>query len=182
MTWKFRIALFLAIVVLVAIGTFKLIMAVTNFFDGHTIVYRPIVQIQFNKPLTVIKRETSIVQIVNQLPGFSGANTDIEKYICGKFGVYNCSLAIAVFRSESGLKEGAWHVNTNGSIDVGVAQINSVNWKISGCSLKEIVDQYKNIDCAYKLWDRADGIEGNSQGNFTPWTVFTTGSFVNNVK
>lgn len=180
--WKLKAGVFLIAAALATAGCISLVVAISDFFDGHTFIYKPVVQVQFNKPLSIIKRQQTVVQIINQLPEFDGAKTDIEKYICGKFGVYNCAIALAVFKSESGLREDAWHVNNNGSIDVGTAQINSINWKLAGCSLKEISDQYKNVDCAYKIWDRADGVEGNDQGNFTPWTVFTTGSFMSNVK
>ena len=73
---------------------------------------------------------------------------------------------------ESGWDNNKWNHNTNNTLDWGIAMINSINWKLPGCSIQEIVDPYKNIDCGYLVWDRADGIEGNNKGAFTPWVVF----------
>lgn len=79
-------------------------------------------------------------------------DTDLEKYICDRFGVYECKTALAVAKAESGLREDAININTNNTIDLGVFQINSVHFNKPECSLKLIVSQYGNTDCAYKIW------------------------------
>jgi len=66
------------------------------------------------------------------------------------------------------MREGAFNANANGTIDVGIFQINSIHFNKEGCSLKEVSDAYKNVDCAYEIY---------KQSGWTPWTVFNTGSF-----
>ena len=121
----------------------------------------------------VTKTEMEIEEIVR-----ASTNPDAARMILDTFGVIHGPTMIAVATAESGMREDAFGINTNGTIDYGVLQINSVNWKIEGCSLKEIVHADKNIACAYKIWDRADGIEGNNKGSAQPWVAYTTGRFL----
>ena len=96
-------------------------------------------------------------------------DTPLKKYICDKFGVYDCKTALAVASAESGLREQAVHINNNNTIDVGIFQINSIHFKQEGCSLKEIIDQYKNVDCAYGIWK----VQG-----WNPWVAFINGNYL----
>ena len=94
--------------------------------------------------------------------------SDIEKIILNVFGERNFQVARSIAKAESGLSETAFHANTNGTIDVGVFQINSVHFNKEGCSLKEIVNAEANIKCAYKIFI--------DQG-WEPWVVYTSGAF-----
>lgn len=67
---------------------------------------------------------------------------------------------IDIAYGESGLRWNAHHVNTNGSEDFGVFQINSVHTKRFGSEFK--TDYKVNIQVAYALFER--------QG-FAPWVV-----------
>lgn len=94
--------------------------------------------------------------------------TDIEKYICEKFGE-DCLTAIAVARAESGMRKDALNSNDGSprNVDVGIFQINlKYHEKREGCSLAELTDQYKNVDCAYTIY--------KEQG-FEPWVAFQRG-------
>ena len=168
---KVKILLGVVITSLLLFGAFKTVEAINNFFENNTFVFRPIVEFQFNKPLSIIKRvpkTETIVQIINQLQPLDGVEKPIEKYICEKFGAYDCKTAIAIARAESGSREDAFHANDNGSIDVGIFQINSVHFNKPGCSLKEIVNAEKNVDCAYQIW---------KSSGWNAWTVYKTGAF-----
>src|SRR3972149_4069999 len=55
-------------------------------------------------------------------------DTPIEKYICERFGPYQCINALAIAKSESSLREDAIGININ-SIDIGIFQINSIHFK-----------------------------------------------------
>lgn len=119
------------------------------------------------------KREPEIllVPIVKEIPIVEGEQ---EQYICDKFGLLNCQVALAVMRAESGGNPEAYNYNTNGTLDIGLWQINEIHWDRCG-GLAELVDPQKNTDCAYTIWDRADGVEGNGKGSFDAWTVFWNG-------
>ena len=102
--------------------------------------------------------------------------TEPEKLIYKYFGIEHYRMAIAVSRCE-GLNHPAdgFNVNLNGTIDVGYMRINSVNFKLPGCSLLDVATAEGNIACGYKMWDRGDGNEGNNKGNFSAWVGYTNG-------
>lgn len=134
---------------------------------------------QFNAPVTwelhpvveIKKREAkTIVQVqVVEYPG--EVDTPIKKYICDKFGIYDCKIALGVVQAESGFNEQNYHANSDGSIDIGLFQINSIHFKQAGCSLKEVVDPYKNTDCAYNIYLAA----GKKWGD---WVTFNNGNYL----
>jgi len=158
---------------------------IVAWFDTHTIQFNQIVSITIKPPFEIKRREVPaerVIEVVEKIPEPQDLKTDIEKYIFERWGIENYKLAISIFTAESGLQEDAWHINSNGTIDYGVAQINSVNWKLEGCSLKEIVYARGNLDCAYKLWDRANGIEGDGIGSFKAWSVARNGRFLDFLK
>lgn len=167
---RLKIFIAIALLILIAFGGFRLLQAITNWFDTYTLTFHPPLEITFYPPVQVVKRQVKkeeIVKIINEVPQLDGLN-EIEKYICQKFGVYNCKTAIAIAKAESNLDEDALNVNKDGSVDVGIFQINSRHFAKEGCSLQEIVFAKKNIDCAYKIF--------RDQG-WRPWTAFRNGDF-----
>jgi len=171
-----KVILGLCLVILALGLLIAIFKAISGWFDKHEVKFNQVVQIEVQSPVSIIERQVEvnqIVQVINQIPNPVDLQTDTEKYIYEKFGIENYKLAIAIFRSESGLREDAININTNGTIDVGVAQINSVHFKKPGCSLKEVATYKGNIDCAYSIY-QASG--------WTPWTVFKTGAFIDKLK
>ncbi len=82
---------------------------------------------------------------------YRGQQLGIDEYTITKF--------ISVMKCESGLRADAINKNTNGTFDLGIAQINDVHGK--KISRADRLDFIKNIDYAYKLF--------LDQG-FGPWT------------
>ena len=85
--------------------------------------------------------------------------TAYQQYACNKFGSA-CRIALAVQRAEN--PRGAceiYHYNSDGTLDVGYFQINTVHLKR---------DCKTNIDFAYKLYTER-GLE--------PWTTFNSGAY-----
>jgi len=151
---------------------YNITKAVNNFFNENTLQFNQVVNIQIKPPISVVKREiptSEIVKVIERIPEYDQLETDIEKYICDKFGAYDCKTAIAVAKAESGLREDAIGINTNKTIDVGIFQINTVHFKKPECQLKDIVDAKKNVDCAYSIW--------KAQG-FQPWVAYTTNRYL----
>ena len=144
-----------------------------NWFEKHYLIFNKPVEVYFNPPIQVRGRKPEVKLIVIDKTPKLDQLTPIEKYICDKFGVYDCKMALAVARAESGMNAEAWNVNRNGTIDVGIFQINSIHFNQPGCSLKEVADAKGNVDCAYSIWQE--------QG-WRPWTVAKNGRFIKFLK
>ena len=69
---------------------------------------------------------------------------------CAKFSGWNQKCCQCIIHHESGGNGNSMNYNTNGSFDVGLWQINKVNWKLCGsappCNTKA------NFECAKKVW------------------------------
>lgn len=76
--------------------------------------------------------------------------------------------AVAVFLAESGGVPDITHKNSNGTIDYGIAQINSVHTDL--LSGKQWSDPVQNVGMAKTLYDAAGG-------KFTPWAAYNNGSY-----
>lgn len=167
-------AIVLGILVIVALA-YMTVVGVNNWFDKHYFQFNKPIEVQLNAPIQVKERKisiTQVIQVLNEVQPLENL-TPIEKYICEKWGVYDCKTALAVAKAESGMREDAIGMNGGKSIDIGIFQINSVHFKRAGCSLKELVDAHKNVDCAYQIW--------KEQG-WTPWSVFNNGSFKDHIE
>jgi hypothetical protein len=162
----------LIIATVVAIACFLLagtaVVLVAGWFDHNRIVFHSPIELAFFQPVKVEERKPEIIVEKFVLDYPEPIDTPLKKYICDKWGAFDCKTALAVFTAESGLREDAIHPNNNGTVDFGIGQINSIHFKRPGCSLKEVVDQYKNVDCAFSIW--------KEQG-WTPWVAFNSGSF-----
>lgn len=172
-----RLLILLTLAFIITLGiTYAILRAVNRWFDRYELVFNKPVSVTIKRPIEIKERQVEvkeIVRVINEIPHPADLKTDTEKYIYEVFGIEDYKVAIAVFRAESGLREDAINVNTNGSVDVGVAQINSVHFKKEGCSLKEVATMKGNIDCAYKIY-KASG--------WSPWVVFQKGTFLSNLK
>ena len=75
----------------------------------------------------------------------------------------NPEMMIAIAKAESGMNPKAMHTNTNGSIDIGLFQINSVH----GHDQLSLIDVDKNIEVAREVYEK--------QG-LTAWSVVNNGA------
>jgi len=168
MSKKFKLVLATMGLITIAMIMASLVVAVNSFFEKNRLVFHrpievsvfPIVKIEERKPEVIV--EKFILDYPDEI------DTPIEKYICDKWGVYDCKTALAVAKAESGIREDAININNNNTIDYGVFQINTVHFKKPGCSMKDLVIAEKNVDCAYSIW--------KTQG-WSPWVAFNSGSF-----
>ena len=158
--------LLLVVVILVVplvVGWLKL----NSFYEKHWIQTNNPVNISF-KPVFEIrdKEEPKAVEKPLILDYPEEIDTDLEKYICDKFGTFECKTALAVSLAENGTRQrDRFNINTNGTIDVGIFQINSIHFDKEGCALYQIVDPIQNTDCAYKIWQ---------ESGWSAWVAFTT--------
>lgn len=147
---------------LVAMLTWSLVipMAVTSYFASNQPRPEMLSPLAPEKPQpkynivyaqTVEEPETAQA-VVKHEPAISD---EIEKYICTKD--WDCKTAIAILKHENGYQlRNDWDAeieveNTNGSIDVGIAMINSIHHAKYGG--KEALKDYKtNVDAAYQIY------------------------------
>lgn len=73
-------------------------------------------------------------------------------------------IMIAVAKAESGMNPKAMHTNNNGSIDIGLFQVNSIH----GYDQLELTKVEKNIEVARKVYDK--------QG-LSAWSVINNGAY-----
>lgn len=160
--------------IIIAGLTVTILRGISAWFDRNTLQFNQMVEVKFNKPIEVKERQIEVAQVVKvmeTIPHPEDLETDTEKYIYEVFGIEDYKIALAIARSESGLREDAINAyNTNGTIDVGIFQINSVHFSKEGCSLKEVATMQGNVDCAYSIY---------KQSGWNPWVVFQTGAFKN---
>lgn len=171
---KTKLIVILVLVVILLGLLLVLFKTINTWYDKHYFKFNQPVVITLNKPIEIKEREIKIQQIIERMGYTLPTNlTPIETYICEKFGPLDCKLALAIAKAESGMKADSYNYNTNDTIDIGIFMVNQVHWKQAGCSPKELFDPYKNVDCAYSIW-QASGWE--------PWVVYNTGSFKNHLK
>lgn len=151
---------------------YAILKGVNTWFGTHELVFNKPMVVTFSKPIEIKTREVptkEIVRVMEEIPNPKDLETDTEKYIYEKFGIEDYKIAIAIAKSESGLREGAFNINTNGTIDIGVFQINSVHFTKEFCTLKDVSTMKGNVDCAYELY-KASG--------WNPWVAFQNGNFI----
>ncbi|MCZ2148924.1 MAG: hypothetical protein LC126_14245 [Bryobacterales bacterium] len=92
-----------------------------------------------------------------------------QQYACRKFGA-DCRVALAIQRAENSPgKCEVYHYNSNGTLDWGYFQINTVHLERPGLNLRDLLDCKANIDFAYQLY-----VE---KGGFSPWSTYKSGAY-----
>jgi hypothetical protein len=89
-----------------------------------------------------------------------------DQQILGLLLAQECPIEGATFlwalaKRESGFVANVAGVNTNGTMDVGIWQINQVNW--GGLSAEQITDPWTNVSIAMRL--------SNNGTRFVPWQL-----------
>ena len=125
-------------------------------------------RIRFQWPLVIAPRISGAEAGAAQADQFGRRLTAYQQYACNKFGPA-CRIALAVQRAENprGTCE-VYHYNSDGTLDWGYFQINTVHLKRAGVNLRDLLDCKANIDFAYQLYTERD---------FGPWTTFNSGAY-----
>jgi len=86
-----------------------------------------------------------------------------------KFGS-DCRVALAIQRAENAQgKCEIYHYNTDGTLDWGYFQINTVQLERPGLNLRDLLDCKANIDFAYQLFEQKHG--------FIAWSTYNSGKY-----
>jgi hypothetical protein len=95
--------------------------------------------------------------------------TAYQQYACQQFGTA-CREALAIQRAENPQgKCETYHYNSDGTLDWGYFQINTVHLQRPGLNLRDLLDCKANIDFAFRLYQEHHG--------FTPWSTYNNGVY-----
>ncbi len=134
----------------------------------YTVSFRSPLVLRLQSPIVIAARMSSEDAVEAQADQFGHRLTAFQQYACNKFGTA-CRVALAVQRAEN--PRGAcevYHYNTDGTLDWGYFQINTVHLKRAGVNLRDLLDCKANIDFAYQLY---------RERGFEPWTTYTSGLY-----
>ena len=134
----------------------------------YTFTLQSPLRIRFQWPLVIAPRDSAAEAGAAQADQFGRRLTAYQQYACNKFGPA-CRIALAVQRAEN--PRGAceiYHYNSDGTLDWGYFQINTVHLKRAGVNLRDLLDCKANIDFAYQLY---------TERGFEPWTTFNSGRY-----
>jgi hypothetical protein len=127
------------------------------------------VRLHFQWPLVMARRAQTDGAVEARFDQHGHALTAYQQYACAKFGEA-CRVALAIQRAENpqGRCE-IYHYNSDGTLDWGYFQINTVHLKRPGLNLRDLLDCKANIDFAYQLYQERQG--------FTPWSTYNSGAY-----
>lgn len=103
---------------------------------------------------------------------------DLKEYtsqVCDEYGV-DYSLALGVIYNESRFKSGLTHMNSNGTIDYGLMQVNEVNFKylnrtLGITSMNQLLDDRVGIRCGIHLLAYHKNATGNDSAALLRYQV-----------
>ena len=167
---RFNFKLWVPIVgsIVLLIGAFIAVEAINNFFDKNYLQFNKVLTVILKVPVEIKKRVPQVKTLVLDYPG--EIDTPIKKYICDKFGPYDCKVALAINASEGNFVDEVFHVNNNSTIDFGCWQINQIHIKSGSITAKDALDCYKATDWAFNKFKR--------DGGWGAWVGYTSGKYL----
>ncbi|MBA0084444.1 MAG: hypothetical protein HRJ53_05575, partial [Acidobacteria bacterium Pan2503] len=142
---------------------------VVAFQARYTVTVQSPMRVRFQSPMLIAPRKSRVETAEAQADQLGHRLTAYQQYACNKFGVA-CRVALAVQRAEN--PRGAceiYHYNSDGTLDWGYFQINTVHLKRPGLNLRDLLDCKANIDFAYQLY---------TERGFDAWTAYTSGAYM----
>jgi hypothetical protein len=144
-------------------------IAVWWFHSRYSLTFQSPIHLHFQWPVVVAERVMSGDAASAEAARLGRPLSAWQQYACRKFGP-DCSLALAIQRAENPQgKCEIYHSNSDGTLDWGYFQINTVHLKRPGLNLRDLLDCKANIDFAYQLY--------REKGDFTPWSTFNNGAY-----
>lgn len=134
-----------------------------------TITLRSPLRLELQSPVVLAPRTSEKETAEAQADQFGHRLTAYQQYACNKFGSA-CRTALAVQRAENPRGDcEIYHYNSDGTLDWGYFQINTVHLKRAGVNLRSLLDCHANIDFAYQLY---------AERGFEPWTTYRNGAYL----
>lgn len=153
---------------LILVAAAALGVAAVALQSQYTLSLQSPVRLHWQSPLVIEPRVSPGETGAAQLDQFGHRLSAYQQYACNKFGSA-CRIALAVQRAEN--PRGAceiYHYNSDGTLDWGYFQINTVHLTRPGLNLRDLLDCKANIDFAYQLY---------TERGFEPWTTFRNGAY-----
>ena len=154
----------ICVVLALAIGAF----VVSEVRARYTISFQSPFRLRLQSPI-VIEHKSATESAIQAQADQGRPLTAYQQYACQKFGSA-CRVALAIQRAENprGRCE-IYHYNSNGTLEWGYFQINTVHLSRPGLNLRDLLDCKANIDFAYQLYAEQQG--------FTAWSTFNSGAY-----
>jgi hypothetical protein len=153
----------LALLLSAAAGAFAV-----GLSSHYTVSVRSPVRIGLQWPVVFVPRTSPELSGEAQSDQFGHRLTAYQQYACNKFGPA-CRIALAVQRAENPRGDcEIYHYNSDGTLDWGYFQINTVHLKRPGLNLRALLDCKANIDFAYQLY---------CERGFQPWSTYNNGAY-----
>ncbi len=147
-----------------------LVWIVFQFHAAYTIGFQSPIRLHWQWPMVIADRTKTEDAKEAQFDQQGHSLTAYQQYACKKFGDA-CRVALAIQRAENPAgKCEIYHYNTDGTLDWGYFQINTVHLKRPGLNLRNLLDCKANIDFAYLLYTEHHG--------FTPWSTYKNGAYL----
>jgi hypothetical protein len=138
------------------------------FYGAYTLSFQNPILMHLQSPLVVEPRINSLDAEQARADQHGRRLTAWQEYTCKKFGS-DCRVALAIQRAENPQgKCEIYHYNSNGTLDWGYFQINTVHLQRPGLNLRDLLDCKANIDFAYQLFE---------EKGFTPWSTYNSGRY-----
>ena len=139
------------------------------FHSRYTLTLQSPIRLHFQSPIVIAERVISGDAAEAQADQHGHRLSAWQQYACRKFGP-DCRLALAIQRAENPQgKCEIYHYNSDGTLDWGYFQINTVHLRRPGLNLRDLLDCKANIDFAYQLYREKRG--------FTAWSTFNNGAY-----
>jgi hypothetical protein len=134
----------------------------------YTVTLRSPLRVRLQWPIVLAPRASEEESRQAQADQFGHRLSAFQQYACNKFGSA-CRVALAVQRAENPRGDcEIYHYNSDGTLDWGYFQINTVHLKRAGVNLRGLLDCRANIDFAYQLY---------TERGFEPWTTYRDGTY-----
>lgn len=147
-----------------------LVYLVFQFHAQYTVSLQWPARIHLQWPVVIAQRTRTEDAREAQFDQEGHSLTAYQQYACRKFGPA-CRVALAIQRAENPQgKCEIYHYNSDGTLDWGYFQINTVHLKRPGLVLRDLLDCRANVDFAYKLYSEERG--------FTAWSTYNSGAYL----
>jgi hypothetical protein len=136
--------------------------------DRYTFTLQSPIRVRLQWPLAVSLKSPGDEEVALRADQGGRRLTAYQEYACRKFGSA-CRVALAIQRAEN--PKGAceiYHYNSDGTLDWGYFQINTVHLQRPGLNLRDLLDCRANIDFAYVLYQ---------ERGFAPWSTYNNGAY-----